>query len=169
MQGYPPMGYGAPPVAARPGMVTAAAVLAFVWGGFAIIGGFFIVVASSALSAISASCQSVAGTDAQTAAACADVGGYSSFFKVITAGLIIVAILLIWGGVVALTGKNGQLLVIGAAVYIVLDIVSVIVFLTSSGFGFTGVVGIIAPVLIAIFMLNPQSKAWFKSKGAKTF
>ena len=70
---------------------------------------------------------------------------------------------------VALTGKNGQILVIGAAVYILLDIISIIVAISSSGFGATGVIGIVAPVLIAIFMLNPASKAWFKSKGAKTF
>ena len=167
--GYPPGGYGAPPVSGRPGMITAAAVLAFIWGGFAIIGGLLIVVASSALSAVSAGCQSVTGVDPSTDTACAGVAGDSSLFKIITAGLIIVAILLIWGGVVAITGKNGQLLVIGAAVYILLDIVSVIISLSSSGFGFTGVIGIIAPTLIAIFMLNPKSKAWFRSKGAKTF
>ena len=29
--------------------------------------------------------------------------------------------------------------------------------------------GVVAPVLILVFMLNPRSKAWFKAKGGKTF
>ena len=51
-------------------------------------------------------------------AACAGVAGYGSFLKITTAGPTIVAILLIRGGVDAITGENGQLIAIGAAVYI---------------------------------------------------
>lgn len=168
--GYPPAGYpgglGAPG-SRRPGMVTAAAVLAFVWGGFAIIFGLVIVAASSLLSAASSACSGEANVS--TSPACNAVAHYSGFFKVITAGLVVVAILLIWGGVVALTGKNGQILVIGAVVYLLLDLVSIFVSISDNTFGTSGIVGIVAPVLIIIFMLNPASKAWFQAKGGKTF
>lgn len=170
--GYPPTAYGAPgsgapAPAARPGMVTAAAVLAFVWGAFAIIGGLVIVAASSIVSSAANYCNSL--SDANGTAGCNTVTGYSSFFKVVTAALILVAILLIWGGVVALTGKNGQILVIGAGVYLLLDLISVIVSVSGNNFASSGLLGIVAPVLILVFMLNSASKAWFKSKGAKTF
>ena len=167
--GYPPAGYGTPLTARRPGMVTAAAVLAFVWGGFAIIAGLIIVAASSVISSAADYCNSTT-VDSSVAADCNAVTRYSSGFKIITAGLIVVAILLIWGGVVALTGKNAQILVIGAGVYILLEIVALIISATSAGgFAGSGLVGIAAPVLIVIFMLNGTSKAWFRSKGAKTF
>jgi len=83
--------------------------------------------------------------------------------------LILVAILLIWGGVVALTRKNGQILVIGAGVYLLLDLISVIVSVSDNNSASSRLLGVVAPVLILVFMLNPASKAWFKSKGAKTF
>lgn len=170
--GYPPTAYGAtgsgePAPAARPGMVTAAAVLAFIWGAFAIIAGLVIVAASSLVSSAADYCNSL--SDANGTAGCSTVTGYSSFFKVLTAGLVVVAILLIWGGVVALTGKNGQILVIGAGVYLLLDLLSVIVSVSGNNSASNGLLGIVAPVLILVFMLNPGSKAWFRSKGAKTF
>ncbi|SDO23914.1 hypothetical protein SAMN04515671_0261 [Nakamurella panacisegetis] len=168
--GFAPAGYGAPMAARRPGMVTAAAVLAFIWGAFAIIGGLIIMAASSIVSSASAYCNSLTTTDATTVADCNTVSGYSGTFKAIAGALAVVAILLIWGGVVALTGKNAQILVIGAAVFILLQIVELIISATSSGsFYGTGIIGIVAPVLMLIFMLNPASKAWFRSKGAKTF
>ena len=170
--GYPPAGYpgGMPgqPGAGRPGMVTAAAVLAFVWGAFAIIAGIVIVAASSVIAAASSTCASLSSDDPDYAAACRAVSSYSGFFKVLTAGLVIIAILLIWGGVVALTGKNAQILVIGAGLYLVLDIISLIV-AASGNRSSSSFLGVVAPVLILVFMLNGRSKAWFKSKGAKTF
>lgn len=163
--GYAAAGYGAPRPAKRPGMVTAAAVLAFIWGGFAIIVGLLSVLASSVISVVNASCDSLNSADPSYPANCPMVSSVGTFLKVVSGGLIIVAILLIWGGVVAVSGKNGQVLVIGAALYLVLAIVSII----ARSFGGSAVFGIVAPVLMIIFLLNPASKAWFKSKGAKTF
>ena len=174
--GYPPAGYpagpagaypgfGGPAPLARPGMVTAAAVLAFVFGGFAVIASFFSLIATGLTSAVSAACDSVSSTDPNYNASCSSLGGYSGFFKVVAVGLILVAILLIWGGVVAMSGKNQQILVIGAGVYIILTIVSII----ASSFGFTGILGVVAPILILVFLFNPASRAWFRAKGGKTF
>lgn len=166
--GYPNPAFGVPVMTdRRPGMVTAAAVLAFIWGAFAIIGGLLIVAASSVIATASAYCSSAGGDLANE---CNVVSRYSGSYKVITAGLIVVAILLIWGGVVALTGKNGQILVIGAAVYILLEIIALIISASSAnGFASSGIIGIVAPVLMLAFMLNGASRSWFRSKGAKTF
>ena len=49
--------------------------------------------------------------------------------------------------------------------YAALAILSVI----ASGFGFTYLLGFVIPALIVVFLLNTQSKSWFKAKGGKTF
>jgi hypothetical protein len=158
-------GYGAPAGSVRPGMVTAAAVLAFVWGGLGILFGLLGLLAGSVLtSATSAVCDD-ATLDRDTVTACNAAGGLGTFLIIVTLGTIVIAGLMIWGGVVALNGKNGQILVIACGVYAVLAILSVI----ASGFGFTYLLGFVIPALIVVFLLNAQSKAWFKAKGGKTF
>lgn len=152
-----PGGSGVP--AGRPGMVTAAAVLAFIWGGFAIIGSFFLLIGGSILSA---ACSS-SDTATRIGNAGCSLGG---FLTVVTLGLIIVAALLIWGGVAAVSGRSQQILVIACGVYLLLSVVSLI---AGSSFGSGSVIGFVAPVLILVFVFNPASKAWFKAKGAKTF
>jgi hypothetical protein len=160
-----PAGYGAPAGSARPGMVTAAAVLAFIWGGLGILFGLIAFAAGSVLSAASSAVCDNTSLDADTSAACNSVSGASTFLVIVTIGTIVVAALMIWGGVVALNGKNGQILVIACAIYAALAILSII----ASSFGFTSLLGFVIPVLIVVFLLNPASKAWFKAKGGKTF
>ncbi len=162
--GYP--GYGQPVKAGRPGMVTAAAVLAFVWGGLGILFGIIGLAAGSILStASSAVCNSNTIYDADTADACNAVSGVGGFLIAITIGTIVIAALMIAGGVTAISGKNGQILVIACAVYAILAIVSIIL----SGFGFTFLLGFVIPVLIVVFLLNGTSRAWFRSVGGRTF
>lgn len=163
-----PGGYGQPAKSGRPGMVTAAAVLAFVWGG---LGLFWSVIALLAGSVFSAASSAVCDSnsvylDSETRQACSAVSGVGTFLIVVTIGLILVAALLIAGGVTALNGKNGQLLVIACGAYVVLAIVAIIV---SGGFGFAYLLGVVVPVLIVVFMLNSQSRAWIRSVGGKTF
>lgn len=166
--GYP-SGYGQQPAkAGRPGMVTAAAVLAFVWGGLGLFWSVIALLAGSVFSAASSAvCDSnSAYLDSDTRQACSAVSGVGTFLIVVTIGLILVAALLIAGGVTALNGKNGQLLVIACAAYVVLAIVAIIV---SGGFGFAYLLGVVVPVLIVVFVMNSQSRAWFRSVGGKTF
>ena len=174
--GYPPAGYpaaggaypgfGGPAPLARPGMVTAAAILAFVWGGFAVILSIISLFVSGLTSVVSDACTTAQTTDpTYYDAYCRSVGGYSSFFKIISVGLIILAVLLIWGGVTTLSGKNSQILVIACGLYVVLAIVGLI----AGGGAFSGIVGIVAPILILVFLFNPASRAWFRAKGGKTF
>ncbi len=166
--GFPPAGapgYGAPAGSLRPGLVTAAAVLAFIWGGLGILFGLIGIAAGSVLSSASDVVCNDSTITYDTAAACNSVSGLGTFLIVVTIGTIVIAGLMIWGGVVALNGKNGQILVIGCAAYAVLAIISVI----ASGFGFTYLLGFVVPILIAVFMLNSQSRAWFRARAGKTF
>jgi len=167
--GFPPAGspgYGAPAGSLRPGLVTAAAVLAFIWGGLGILFGLIGIAAGSVLSSASdVVCGNNSYLTADTAAACDSVSGWGTFLVIVTIGTIVIAGLMIWGGVVALNGKNGQILVIACAAYAVLAIISVI----ASGFGFTYLLGFVVPILIAVFMLNSQSRAWFRARAGKTF
>jgi hypothetical protein len=164
--GYPaPNAYGAPVGSARPGMVTAAAVLAFVWGGLGILFGLLGLAAGSVLSSATSAVCNDATLDRDTVTACNAAGGLGSFLIIVTICTIVIAGLMIWGGVVALNGKNGQILVIACGIYAALAILSVI----ASSFGFTYLLGFVIPALIVVFLLNAQSKAWFKAKGGKTF
>lgn len=165
--GYP--GYGQPAKSGRPGLVTAAAVLAFVWGGLGLFWSVIALFAGSVLSAASSAvCDSNATYlyDSDTREACNAVNGVGTFLIVITVGLIVVAALLIAGGVTAINGKNGQVLVIACALYAILAIVGLIV---SGAFGFGYLLGVVVPVLIVVFMLNSQSRGWFRSVGGRTF
>ena len=157
--------YGAPAGAARPGMVTAAAVLAFIWGGLGILFGLIGLAAGSVLSSATSAVCADNTLDRNTAAACDAAGGLGTFLIIVTTGTIVIAGLMIWGGVVAINGKNGQILVVACGVYALLAILSVI----GSGFGFAYLLGFVIPVLIVVFLLNAQSKAWFKATGGKTF
>ena len=157
-------GYGPTP-GTRPGMVTAAAVLAFIWGGLGILFGLIGLAAGTFITSASSAICNDSSLTASDSATCNSVSSIGPFLIIITIGTIIIAGLMIWGGVVALNGKNGQILVIACGVYAALALIS----LFGSGFGFTSLLGFVIPVLIVVFMLNAASKAWFKVKGGKTF
>ena len=133
----PPYGYPPAVAAARPGMVTAAAVLAFIVGGLSII---FDLIAFSVLSI---------------------VGGAYAIYIILA---LVAAALLIWGGVQALNGKDGRILVIAAGAAIVVNLIGMIIYFSAGS-----LLGLVIPILILVFMFNPQSKAWIQSKGGQTF
>ena len=162
---YGPPGYGAAAGSVRPGMVTAAAVLAFIWGGLGILFGLIGIAAGSVLNSASNVVCNDSSITADTASACNSVSGLGTFLIIVTIATIVIAGLMIWGGVVALNGKNGQILVIACAVYALLAIISII----GSSFGFSYLLGFVIPILIAVFMLNTQSRNWFRARGGKTF
>jgi hypothetical protein len=130
---------GMPVSAARPGMVTGAAVIAFIIGGLSIL---FDLIAFGVLSSLS-------------------VGG---IYVVVLILSIVAGALMIWGGVQALSGKDGRILVIAAGLAILLNLISMIIY-----FSATSLLSMVLPILIIIFMINPQSKAWVQSKGGRTF
>ena len=139
-------GYAAPPVlglpsntGARPGPVTAAAVLAFISGGLNIL---LSLIGFAALSVIHAA------------------GFYASLLVLD----ILLGAVLIWGGTQAMNGKNSKILVIISGVSILLNLISMIV-----RFSAGGLLGFVIPILIIAFLMNATSKAWFLSKGGQTF
>lgn len=135
----PPPGYGGAPTQNRPGMVTAAAILAFVSGGLGLLGGLL---AFSVLGSF----------------------GVPGFFVIIVIIGIIISAGLIYGGIQALQGKSFTILLALAAASIVLNLISML-----SYFTITSVLSFIIPVLIIVFLMNPQSKAWIKARGGTTF
>ncbi|MBA3295090.1 MAG: hypothetical protein H0T40_15485 [Geodermatophilaceae bacterium] len=135
----PPAGYGAAPTQNRPGMVTAAAVLAFVSGGLGLIGNLL---AFSVIGSLG-------------------VPGVLVIFVII--GLVLSAGL-IYGGIQAMQGKNFVILLAVAAASVVLNLISMLLY-----FQATALLSFIIPILIIVFLMNPQSKAWITARGGKTF
>lgn len=163
---YGPPGFGAP-ANPRPGLVTAAAVLSFIWGGFSILASIVTLAAGSFVSGAGNLCEALtADAERLPGTVCAGTGTIGGLLIAVGLVLIIAAALLIWGGVVALSGKNAKVGVIAGGLLIVVQIVSLIA--SGSGVGFS-IAGIIVPVLIVVFLMNANSKAWFKSKGGATF
>lgn len=133
----PPAGYG-PPTSGRPGMVTAAAVLAFISGGLGLLGNLF------AFGLIGSS-------------------GVPGFLIVLVILGLVLSAGLIYGGLQALQGKTFVILLALAGASILLNLISMIAY-----FQATSLISFIIPVLIVVFLLNPQSKAWILSRGGKT-
>lgn len=138
--GYPPQqpGYGGP-VSARPGMLTAAAVLAFIVAGLEIIGGFVLLGLSTAFSS---------GLGVV----------FALLYFVLAAGFI-------WGGVQTIAGKDTRIIVIVAGAALLLTVIS----WGMGGFSPLNLVGVAIEVLIIAFALNQQSKAWIASKRGNSF
>lgn len=141
--GYPPAGaYGA--AAPRPGLVTAAAVLAFVVGGLSAIAGLLVLVAGGAVAGV--------------------FGGLGGLVIVISILILAVGALYIWSGLMALQGKNAKILTIVAIVACALQVISLI-----SDFSAGTLVSLAISAAIIALLLQPQSKDWFRAKGAPTF
>lgn len=144
---YGQPGYGPVP---RPGMVTAAAVIAFIGSGLSVLGGFGLLAASAAYSSLSLSAQE----DLPMASA--------GLFIVLSIASFAFAGLLIWGGIWALQGKNSLVLFWTAVVAAALSLLNILVGTLS------GVWPIVFYILIVVFLLQQQSKNFFRSRGGKT-
>lgn len=144
-QPYPNGGPGHPNAMpqqrSRPGMVTAAAVIAFVVGGFSLIGGIGLIGLSSLVYANT---------------------GLLTVLGILT---IVIAALYIWGGVSALTGKDGRILVIASGLSIVLNLVTAF----NNTFNASSLSGMILPILILAFVLQAPCREYFRSRGGSTF
>lgn len=137
---YPSGAAGAAQVGAgRPGIVTAAAVLAFVIAGLGIL---LNLVAFQVLAALS-------------------FGGLLVVLAILT---IIADAALIWGGVQLLNGKDGKIVVIAAAALVVINLIAII-----SYFYAGGLISLVIPALIIALMLQPATRNWLRARGAATF
>lgn len=135
-------GYPAGSVGARPGVVTGAAVMAFVIGGFQLLGGLLALFGGGFL----------VGTG---------LGGIVIFI-----GLLLIALgaLHIWAGKLALDGKDFRVLLVVAAISAVFSLIQLF-----SNFSFGNLLGLAIPVVIIVLLLRPEAKAWIKTRGGQTF
>ena len=142
----PPAGYGPAPTYSggaaqsgqRPGMVTAAAVIGIVIGVLGLL----------SLLAVGL------------------VFSFSALLGLLTLLSIATAAVLLVGGVQTIQGKSPRLLLLGSYASIVVQLLTVIWSAVSGyGFGFTGLLGFILPVLIVFLLLRPESKQYYASRG----
>lgn len=159
--GQPQPGYGsmpsAPPEytggpATRPGTVTTAAVLAFVQSGITLICTIILMIGLAALSGAVDSSESISGLDV-------DEGALAGLWILAIVGLV-GAGLLIFGGVKALSGTAGQLLVIAAG----LEILLCIVWLAGFQGGIIAVLLIVMPIITLVMSLGGPAKQYEASK-----
>jgi hypothetical protein len=140
--------------------VTAAAVLALLWGGLTIISSLVSMAAGSLFSGAGSAC-----AENDQSGLCAFAAGSGNLLVVIGSALIVAAGLVIWGGVVALSGKNGKILVVASAIQIVIQVV----WMVDTGSLAFGIVGVIVPIGIIGLMLSSSSKGWFRTVRGATF
>ena len=136
-----PAGYGAP-ANQRPGQVTAAAVIAIVWGG---LGTLFGLLALFALSLIFT---------------------YSGLLGIFVILGFAVSIALLVFGIQVLQGKSPKLLLYLCYASIVIQLLSLIFSLASGyGFAFSSLLGFVIPIVIVAMLMQPQSKQYFAARG----
>jgi hypothetical protein len=188
--GYSQPAYGQPPYGApgnvRPGLATAAAVLAFIFGAGAIIQSMFGIIIGSLFNSVSSPASGLVNSGVSVACD-SSLPGYSAsdcrqaqdgaaqlgdaagtigtFGIVLGIGAGIVAILMIWGGVVLLSGKNAKIVVIACVIYFVLAIALMV----ATSFGVFYIFGLVLPVLIIAFTLAGATRSWVRAKGGRTF
>jgi hypothetical protein len=148
-----PPEYSSGPVT-RPGAVTAAAVLAFVQAGITLVCSVILMIGLAAISG-AANDASIQGIDLD------DAKGMLAVLWILTIVGIIGAGLLIWGGVKAMSGTAGMLLVIAAALQIVLCIVWLAAF---SG-GVISILLVIMPIIILVMSLGKAAKQYEASRS----
>jgi len=160
-QGQP--GYGAMPPAppeytggptARPGTVTAAAVLGFVQAGITIISVVILMVGLAAVQDVVNDAETINGVDVD--------GGWLTLMWIAAFVGLIGAALLIWGAVKALSGTAGNLLIIAAGLQIVLC-----VFWLIEGAGIIPILLIVMPIIALVMSLGGPAKQYEASKSGR--
>lgn len=133
-----PSGYGAPG-GQRPGMATAAAIVAIVWGGLGALLGLIGLSFAFFLSAI--------------------LGLILLVSLALSIGLLV-------GGIMVLTGKSPKLLLILSYIAIAVNVISLIISLAQSGgSAFNGILGFILPGVVVALLMQPQVKQYYAARG----
>lgn len=132
-----PAGYGGA-AGQRPGTVTAAAIVAIVWGGLGTLFGLIAMAVAFALFPI---------------------------FGLLVLLAVLVSVALLVGGIFALQGKSPKLLLYVCYAAIVINVLELIFAIAKSGSAFTGILGFIIPGVIIALLWQQQSKQWFASRG----
>ncbi len=143
-------GYGGGASPQRPGAVTAAAVLGFILGAFAVIAAIVLFAGGSFLTGVD---------DGGTGIAGAILG------VLIVIGLLVVsiAVMLIWGAVLALSGRSRVLLIVAASLVAGLGLIGFFGSLGDPGTDTGGIVSqliglVIAGLIIVLLSLDPATQ-----------
>lgn len=144
----------------RPGTVTTAGVLAVIWGALTILSSLISVAAGSLFGSALSAC-----AENDQSGLCASAGSSQTLLLAVGVALIVVAALVIWGGVAALSGTSGKILVVAGAIQVVIQIIWMI----ETGSVAFGIVGVIVPATIIALILSAASKNWFHTVRGATF
>ncbi|MGB3443231.1 MAG: hypothetical protein WBA97_31215 [Actinophytocola sp.] len=156
-------GYGSMPAAppeyssgpvTRPGTVTTAAVLSFVQAGLTLICSVILMIGLGALAGAMDD-ESIGGIDVNE-------GALAGLWILSIVGLI-GAGLLIWGGVKALSGTAGQILVIAAALQIVLCVI----WLAAFQGGLVAILLAVMPIITLVMSLGGPAKQFEASRKGR--
>jgi hypothetical protein len=145
--GYPtPAQPSRPASASRPGQVLTAAILAFLLGGLMAIGGIVAIGASRS---------------ADSAGGILGVSGLGGVVVAVGLVFLLLAALMIWGGIWAVMGKSYLLLLITACVFGVLSLISLIQTLSNGGNPAAGILGMVICAVIVVLLASQPSRNWF--------
>ena len=142
--GYPaaPAGYGGPASGARPGMVTAAAIIGIVIGG---LGSLFGLLGLLVLSSLFA---------------------FTPLLGIFALLSLAAAVVVLIGGIQAIRGQSPRLLLLGCYASIAIQLIYLIIAVASGyGFAFSGLLGCVLPIVTVGLLLQPQSKQYYASRG----
>lgn len=139
----------------RPGVVTTAATLAFVWGGLGMISSLISMAAGFLFNSAGSAC---AAND--QSGLCAFAAGSQSVLIGVGIALIASAGLVVWGGVAALNGTNAKVVVMTSGIQIAIQII----WMVDTGSIAFGIVGVGVPLCIIMLISSPASKSWFRAK-----
>lgn len=136
--GNAPAGYGQAPGGQRPGMVTAAGIIGIVWGGLGLLFGLLAL--------------SVAFT-------------FGGVFGLLVLLSVVVAGALLWAGIQVIQGKSPRLLLLISYVAIGINLLTTIWAVAQGASIFSGLLGLILPVVVVVLLMNQQSKQYYASRG----
>jgi hypothetical protein len=147
-QGYGgPTGYGAPsgygaPGGPRPPQVTTAAVIGIVIGALGSLGGLL----------------GLFGVGL--------VFAFDAILGLLTIASLVVAVVVLVGGIQAIQGKSPRLLLLGSYASIGVQLLYLLWSIISGwGFAFLGLLGFVLPALIVFLLMQPQAKQFYASRG----
>jgi len=134
-----PAGYG---TGQRPSQVTTAAIIGIVIGGLGCLGGLFALAVLGLLFAL------------------------NPLLGIFALLQIVVAVVVLIGGIQAVRGQSPKLLVLGCYASIAVQLIYVILSAVSGyGFSFLGLIGFILPIVIVVLLRQPQAKEYYASRG----
>jgi hypothetical protein len=149
-----PAEYSSGPIA-RPGTVTAAAVLAFVQAGLTLICSVILMIGLGALAGATDEDGTIGGLDVNE--------GALAFLWILAIAGLAGAGLLIWGGIKAMSGTAGQLLVIAAGLQILLCVI----WLAAFNGGIVSILLVVMPIITLVMSLGGPAKQYEASRSGR--